>query len=302
MEEISDTTDDEYGKKANRIASCLEKFDSVFGLKLGYTLFGAAEQLSKTLQGKDTTLQEAITAVTLAKSHYARLRLEAEFDRFYKFCVDVANGKTSEPVLPRYRRPPAKLDDGYAPHRHGSPKDHYRAQYYEACDLIQTALDIRFNQEKLKPVANVEKLVLAAANTQDFSEHLTGLQASCYRADLDIDRLRHQLHMVPEVINQALPIVKRLTNFRTVCDAMNAKPVTKALLGEVHKLLRLYLTVPMTSATSERTFSALRRLNNYMRSTMRQDRLNTDTIESEEIAKSFMSVNEQRKLFFGRYL
>ena len=299
MEEISDTTDDEYGKKVNGIASCLEKFDSVFGLQLGYTLFGAAEQLSKTLQGKDTTVQEAITAVTLAKSHYARLRLEAEFDRFYKSCVDFANGKTSEPVLPRYRRPPARLDDGSAPHRHGSPKDHYRTQYYEACDLIQTALDIRFNQEKLKPVANVEKLVLAAANTQDFSEHLTGLQASCYRADLDIDRLRHQLHMVTEVINQALPIVKRVANVRTVCDAMNANPVTKVLLGE---LLRLYLTVLVTSATSERTFSARRRLNNYMRSTMRQDRLNTDTIESEEIAKSFMSVNEQRKPFFGRYL
>ena len=93
-----------------------------------------------------------------------------------------------------------------------------------------------------------------------------------------------------------------MANVRTVCDAMNANPVTKVLLGEVHKLLRLYLTVLVTSATSERTFSARRRLNNYMRSTMRQDRLNTDTIESEEIAKSFMSVNEQRKPFFGRYL
>ena len=105
--------------------------------------------------------------------------------------------------------------------------------------------------------------------------HLTELQASCYRADLDVDRLRHQLHMVPEVINQALPIVKQVTNVRTVCDTMNANPVTKALLGEVHKLLRLCLTVPVTCATSEHTFSALRRLKNYMRSTMRQDCLNT---------------------------
>ena len=159
----------------------------------------------------------------------------------------------------------------------------------------------------------MEKLVLAAANAQDSSEHLTELQASCYRADLDVDRLRHQLHMVPEVINQALPIVEQVKNVRTVYDAMNANPVTKALLGEVHKLLRLYFYVPVTSATSVRTFSALRRLKNYMRSTMRQDRLNNcmllhwhkphaDTIESEEIAKSFVSVNEQRKHFFGRYL
>ena len=48
----------------------------------------------------------------------------------------------------------------------------------------------------------------------------------------------------------------------------------KTLLGEVHKLLRLYLKLPVASATSKRTFSALRRLKNYLRSTMKQDRLN----------------------------
>ena len=35
----------------------------------------------------------------------------------------------------------------------------------------------------------------------------------------------------------------------------------------------MYLIIPVTSATSERTFSALRRLKNYQRSTMKQDRL-----------------------------
>ena len=39
-------------------------------------------------------------------------------------------------------------------------------------------------------------------------------------------------------------------------------------------LLPMYLTIPVTSATSERTFSALRRLKNYLRSTMKQDHLN----------------------------
>ena len=40
-------------------------------------------------------------------------------------------------------------------------------------------------------------------------------------------------------------------------------------------LLPMYLTIPVTSATSERKFFALRRLNNNLRSTMKQDRLNT---------------------------
>ena len=36
---------------------------------------------------------------------------------------------------------------------------------------------------------------------------------------------------------------------------------------EPKTLLRMYLTIPVTSATSERTFSVLRRLKNYQRST-----------------------------------
>ena len=35
----------------------------------------------------------------------------------------------------------------------------------------------------------------------------------------------------------------------------------------------MYLTLPVTSATSEGTFSALRRLKNCLRSTIKQDRL-----------------------------
>ena len=38
-------------------------------------------------------------------------------------------------------------------------------------------------------------------------------------------------------------------------------------------LLWMYLTLPVTSATSEGTFSTLRRLTNYLRSTIKQDRL-----------------------------
>ena len=114
MEDISDTTH-EYGQRGNRVLSSLDKFGSAFGLKLGYLLFGAAEQLSRTLLGKDTTLQGAITATNLAKIHYTRLRTEAGFDKFYQSSVCFSEGKFGEPVLPRYRRAPARLDDG-APH------------------------------------------------------------------------------------------------------------------------------------------------------------------------------------------
>ena len=60
-----------------------------------------------------------------------------------------------------------------------------------------------------------------------------------------------------------------------MCEAFNKTTVTKTLLGEVHKLLRLYLTLTVPSAISDFTFFALRQLENSdLRSTIKQDRLN----------------------------
>ena len=63
--------------------------------------------------------------------------------------------------------------------------------------------------------------------------------------------------------------------------------------------LKIFLTVPVTTSTAARTFSALRRLKTYLCSTMAQARLNhvmllyihkdrTDQIDIEKIAKDFI--------------
>ena len=48
METMNSTTHDKYGLRA---AGMLASLDILFGLKLGYILFAAAEQVSKSLQG-----------------------------------------------------------------------------------------------------------------------------------------------------------------------------------------------------------------------------------------------------------
>ena len=47
------------------------------------------------------------------------------------------------------------------------------------------------------------------------------------------------------------------------------------LFGQIQALLRLLLVVPATSCEAERSFSALRRLKTWLRSTMSQQRLNS---------------------------
>ena len=132
-----------------------------------------------------------------------------------------------------------------------------------------------------------------------------------------MDRLRIQLQMLPDMIktyNESHPETKvlKVTLIRTICDVMNAIPACKTMLNEVSKLLNIFLTIPVTTATAERTFSTLRRLKSYLRSTLTQPNLNnfmllhshkdiTDKIDPYQIAKEFVELNERRKNYFGTY-
>lgn len=313
LDEVHQTTKDEYVLKAAGLLSAMEKFSTLFGLKLGYLIFGASETLSRSLQGKDTSIQEAISAVSLAKSFYKRQRTENAFQSFYDDVVITAQKlKIGEPQLPRYRRVPRRLDDGSQPHRYSTPKEYFRHQFFEACDLLISELDQRFDQQQLlSPVLTLENLLLEASNGHSYQNHLDSLKISCYKNDFNSDRLHSQLSLCADMIKQALPTVKCVTSVRTICEAMNTNNTFKSMLSEVHDLLRLYLTVPITSATSERSFSALRFVLTYLRSTMSEQRLNnclllhihkdiTDSLDITDIGKQFICTPERRS-YFGTF-
>ena len=83
-------------------------------------------------------------------------------------------------------------------------------------------------------------------------------------------------------------------------------------MDQVCTLLKLILIMPDTNATSERSFSALRRLKTYLRSSMSQQRLNhlmllhvhkerTDALDLEEAAREFIVNSEHRQRIFGAF-
>ena len=81
------------------------------------------------------------------------------------------------------------------------------------------------------------------------------------------------------------------------------------MFTEVDKMLQIYLTIPVTSSTSDRSFSALRQMKSYLRSTMTQKRLNEsyirqdrlDSIDLNRIAIAFTEGHETRQHYFGHF-
>ena len=117
--------------------------------------------------------------------------------------------------------------------------------------------------------------------------------------------------MLPDLVRH----VKKVTSLTTLSDALvqnSENKVVRAMFREVEKMLRIYLTIPVTSSTSERSFSALRQIKTYLRSTVTQKRLNglmlpfihkarLDCIDLNKIAIAFIEGHEGRKHYFDGF-
>lgn len=314
LEEIHQSTRDEYGMKAAGLQQALEKFNTLFTLKLCHLLFSAAEQLSVTLQTRSINIQDALAAVKATKAYYHRIRSDEAFSKLYADSIDIAKKYSiNEPVLPRYRKRPSRYEDGNSrQHQYLSPKDYHRHQYFEACDLLSAELENRFESKTCSIVITIETTLLKAANGDDFEACVEELSSSHYKGDINFVDLKRHLLLLPDLIKQQLPTVKKVTLIDTICEAMNCRDAFKEMLPTVHQLLRLYLTLPITSATPERTFSALRRLMPYTRSQMTEKTLNncfllhvhkefTDELDIILIAKEFIRNTDDRVAYFGNF-
>ena len=112
--------------------------------------------------------------------------------------------------------------------------------------------------------------------TQEESQNAdTELKAVCdfFGDDLKEATLACELQILRELFTQkggsATPTTAVLRNVLTSLTASQGD-----LISSVWRLYQLLLVLPATNATSERTFSALRRVKSYLRRTMAQARLN----------------------------
>ena len=74
LAEINAVTHDDYGRKAGGFLALMDKFCTYFGLQLSHLIFSGTEQLSYTLQGKETTIQDASRAADVTLQYLQGLR------------------------------------------------------------------------------------------------------------------------------------------------------------------------------------------------------------------------------------
>jgi hypothetical protein len=75
-------------------------------------------------------------------------------------------------------------------------------------------------------------------------------------------------------------------------------PEMRAMFPNVESLVRLLLVNPASAATAERSFSGLRRLKTYLRSSCGHKEI-LDTLDISSLMNEFVLANDKRAAVFG---
>ena len=155
---------------------------------------------------------------------------------------------------------------------------------------------------------NLQELLLKAAKKDIYDEEYDFV-VNFYGDDHNSNLLKSQL----EVLSVQFDGHGDNLTFKDVLEFLaGLTQIQKDFFSEVVVVAKFIYVMPAANATSERSFSALRRIKTYLRNSMSQERLNnvmllqvhkqkTDELVLEDVAQDFVNDNEHRVHLFGKF-
>lgn len=287
------------GVKCRGLLAHFNKGVTVLILKIVAAVFSVIEQLNRSLQAESATVSGMIAAVDAVVLELRRLRTD---ERFHSIMLDtssfIAKHDLDEVDVPRVRRPSRRYDTDSDAHIASSVEEHYRAAYFEVIDSAISQLSDRFDKESpgLSAYLQLELMLISAVVDRTVCQKYPELNESDLSIQLQMFRSQYNF----DSVNSARQVLQ------TMC------PEVRKLFTQVERLIRLMLVCPVSSCSAERSFSCLRRLKTWLRSTMSETRLNhvavcnihqdrLDGIDIVELGKAFASRSDIRKTLFGQW-
>lgn len=249
---------------ANGILSAIRSGGFLVAMITADDLLGITLPLSRRLQDPSTHLGQALDQVDQAIQFLKNARGDGEnyFSSLFAKAEKVAEELQTDITVPR--KTERQVHRTNAPSK--LPVDHYRLTIFiPYLDHLITQLEDRF---RYRPdILQVQGLIPQWSEVGTLAKLLPVLEA--YEKDLPDtkDQAEREVKMWLHHIEQNDPQTKAL------CLAGCVKRAKQMGLDSVVTLLRLYGTVPCTTASVERSFSRLRHLKTYLRNKMCEKRL-----------------------------
>jgi hypothetical protein len=294
----------ETATKASGLLKRFEDASTLLGLEMTMQVLPLLESLNKSLQSTSMTASGMIDAVMCVKNELKRRRSEEEFKVLLARVNSSIEDLELEPLrLPRQKKVPARFTGSGAAHQATSVEDYFRPKYYEFIDHCTQQLETRFSSDDMKTYSSIESVLLSTELLPDDAHIILSKYP-----EVNTTYLQSELPMFHRHAK-----VKLTSLTQVVIHARALKKEVRDLFPSVIALIRLLLLCPASSAEAERSFSSLRRLKTWLRTTMTQQRLNSvalchvhqdllDSIDMDAILRDFVSRSEIRKNIFGTVL
>lgn len=284
--------------KANGLHSCLSTSKCVLGLYSSSRILQLMETLNKSLQGTNVTVSGMLASVDLVKKELQGLQDDGKFEAIFREASDFAEELGMAPLqLPRQRKVPKRYQGDVADEFPSETVvDHFRKQFLAAIDKALTAIDKYFSSPDLQEYKLLSEVLLSGKFNEDVVSKYPELPEQSLRLELEFYSGHHKGSSIEE--------------HRQIFSKMDA--AVRKMFPGVERLLRLLIVSPASSCEAERSFSALRRLKTWLRSTMSQKRLNhtlichvhkniLQQIPNLDIAREFVGMNDSRLHVFGKF-
>ena len=280
--------------KARNFLNTILAFEFVMALVACEWLLQFIVPLTNYLQTVDIDLLQAHQQTTTIIDALAKQRNDESWEKLYQHAVAIAEKHDVPVIRPRLA--------GRQQHRVNVPSnsvsDYYkRGLYFPFLDHLLSEL----NDRLIKPGPLFRISCLLPRNVGKWSPAATTVDEIFTPYDADI----------PEHLQQVRE--SECMRWKSRWEKANDLPGTLHDTLEqcsphefpnIAKAFTVLLTLPITTATAERSFSALGRLKTYMRSTMKEERLNglalmhihkhDIQIDTEEIINEFAAASPRR--------
>lgn len=295
-------------EEAANIQKNMNSFEFVLLLVFQSKVLSYINLASKTLQSPDITLEEACDLLESVSCNMMALR--NDFSSLLQEAEVVAKSWQIDIsfVQSRQRKVKRFYDELSEDFRFNEPSEKFRITVFNA------SLDVQISQLKTR-FASMRKIkdnfsFLNPSTLIDSSEREIEKSARqlCDKYENDLSNC-----LIEEIASLKCTVSKVITsrNLKTISDLAQFLFIDYKILASnlpnVCTALILYLTLPVTSASAERSFSKLKLIKTYLRSTMSQSRLSglaTLSIEHElaskldldKVIKEFASAKNRRGL------
>ena len=305
-------SDSERAVDARGLLSAIDlKF--VLLLNLFCDLLGNSQSLSAHLQSASVDISKAVELVH-ALIDYLKERRDCrsfvhELFVMSKDQIDKCGIAEQSVRLPsqRRRKIPAALNSSVVMETVGHPEqidteDLFRQNaYFPVLDCMINELENRFSENANAILIGIQALTPSHATFLD-AAYLKSF-AELYRCDME--DISHELHQLKRLLHRSA--ASFATDERSLVSLASFLEPYRMAFHELYKLITIALVIPVTSASCERTFSALKLIKTHLRNTMSDERLSNiavlsieatraESIDLDEFVDEFDARHNNRKL------